>query len=264
MGTDARVQVDVVDPDLLTSSEGSARSIGGTGQENFQIDNPCAAGVIAGMCRDAYQLGLPKMASWPVAASTADLEPFQAHHASRRAADRRTLVRALPVPGCGGCSTTGRGEPSALADSALHGRRRVAPRRRGPDQRRARTHQRVVRGWHLDVRLVATRRPARAAECGGKDLRYTLELFTPVLDNAHREGDQRPQGPSEPTRPFQDSEVQRITLRVSRRRWSQTAHPPPRSSRWESSWRTWRGRAATRDGGRPSPFRIPLITARSR
>ena len=44
---------------------------------------------------DVYQLGLPEMAGWLVAASAADLEPFQAHLARRRAADRRILLRAL-------------------------------------------------------------------------------------------------------------------------------------------------------------------------
>jgi CHAD domain-containing protein len=44
---------------------------------------------------DVYQLGLPEMAGWLRAASAADLEPFRAHLARRRAADRRTLLRAL-------------------------------------------------------------------------------------------------------------------------------------------------------------------------
>ena len=38
----------------------------------------------------------------------ADLEPFRAHLARRRAADRRTLLRRCTPPGCGGCSTTRR------------------------------------------------------------------------------------------------------------------------------------------------------------
>jgi CHAD domain-containing protein len=44
---------------------------------------------------DVYQLGLPEMAGWLVAASAADLEPFQTHLARRRAADRRALLHGL-------------------------------------------------------------------------------------------------------------------------------------------------------------------------
>ena len=58
---------------------------------------------------DVYQLGLPEMAGWLVTASATDLEPFRVYLARRRAAERRTLVRALRGAGCAGCSTTGRG-----------------------------------------------------------------------------------------------------------------------------------------------------------
>src|SRR5689334_5291984 len=44
---------------------------------------------------DVYQLGLPEMAGWLMAASAADLVPFEVHLARRRAAMRRTLLRAL-------------------------------------------------------------------------------------------------------------------------------------------------------------------------
>src|SRR4051794_331064 len=44
---------------------------------------------------DVYQLGLPEMAGWLVAARPGDLGPFEAHLARRRTTARRALLRGL-------------------------------------------------------------------------------------------------------------------------------------------------------------------------
>jgi CHAD domain-containing protein len=44
---------------------------------------------------DVYQLGLPTLGGWLVAADPADLEPFATHLRSRRTAERQVLVRGL-------------------------------------------------------------------------------------------------------------------------------------------------------------------------
>jgi CHAD domain-containing protein len=159
---------------------------------------------------DVYQLGLPEMAGWLVAAAPADLKPFQAHLARRRSAERRTLVRALR-------GTRLRrilddwaielAELPASADGATWsagGLARVNV---------ARAHRRVVRGGTAisdasppeDLHLLRKR-------C--KELRYALEMFAPVLGHAQlRNAIKDLKSLQDLLGRFQDSEVQWITLR---------------------------------------------------
>ena len=115
---------------------------------------------------DVYQLGLPEMAGWLVAASAADLEPFRAH--LRAPAGRRSshpAAGAARGPAAAAARRLGGGVVRAGRLGALRGWRRVVGRRPGPGQRRAGAPAGRPR-WHRDLRLLGTGRPARAAEAG--------------------------------------------------------------------------------------------------
>jgi CHAD domain-containing protein len=162
---------------------------------------------------DVYQLALPEMAGWLVAASAADLEPFQAHLAHQRAADRRILVRALRGARLRRLLEDWAGELSALAESArsADGAAWSAGALARADV--ARAHRRVVRGGSLisdssppeDLHVLRKR---------GKELRYALEMFAPVLDDGQvGKAIKDLKSLQDVLGRFQDSEVQRSTLR---------------------------------------------------
>jgi CHAD domain-containing protein len=161
---------------------------------------------------DVYQLGLPEMAGWLVAASAADLESFQAHLARRRAADRRILLRALRGARLRRLLDDWAGELSALAASARSAD--CAEWSAGALARAdvARAHRRVVRGGTSitdssppdDLHVLRKR-------C--KELRYALEMFAPVLDDVQvTKAIKDLKRLQDVLGRFQDSEVQRITL----------------------------------------------------
>ncbi|NMO55239.1 CHAD domain-containing protein [Actinoplanes sp. TBRC 11911] len=162
---------------------------------------------------DVYQLGLPEMAGWLVAADPADLEPFEAHLAHRRAAERRRLTRALrgvrlrrllddwaaELAELGGSArpVDGAWSAGALAHATI-----------------AKAHRRVVRGGTAisdasppeDLHLLRKR-------C--KELRYAMEMFAPVLGAARlRDAIKDLKSLQDVLGRFQDSEVQWTTLRT--------------------------------------------------
>ena len=161
---------------------------------------------------DVYQLGLPEMAGWLVAASAADLEPFQAYLAGRRAVERRTLLRALRGARLRRLLEDWAAELSALADSARSDDGAAS----AGDLARAgvaRAHRRVVRGGTSisdspppeDLHVLRKR-------C--KELRYALETVAPVLDDAQvGKAIKDLKSLQDVLGRFQDSQVQRITLR---------------------------------------------------
>ena len=162
---------------------------------------------------DVYQLGLPEMAGWLVAASAADLEPFQAYLARRRAADRRTLLRALRGARLRRLLDDWAGELSALADSARSADGAAWSAGALARANVARAHRRVVRGGTAisdssppeDLHVLRKR-------C--KELRYALEMFAPVLDDAQvGKAIKDLKSLQDVLGRFQDSEVQRTTLR---------------------------------------------------
>ena len=160
---------------------------------------------------DVYELELPTMGSWLVAADAADLAAFATHLRRRRTAARRTLLRglrsqryrrlradwdlALDQLG-GGAADPGGPTAGDLADQAI---RRAAGR--------------VLRGG----RSVSADSPATdlhdlRKRC--KELRYALEVFAPVVDAAIRKkvvGDLKDL--QDVLGRFQDTEVQRRALR---------------------------------------------------
>ena len=150
---------------------------------------------------DVYQLGLPEMAGWLVAASAADLEPFQAHLARRRAADRRTLLRALRGARLRRLLDDWAGELSALADSARSADGAAWSAGALARANVARAHRRVVRGGTVDLRLLATGRPARAAEAVQGAALRAGDVRAGARRRPGRQGDQGPQEPSGRARP---------------------------------------------------------------
>jgi CHAD domain-containing protein len=162
---------------------------------------------------DVYQLGLPEMAGWLVAASAADLEPFQAHLARQRAADRRILLRALRGARLRRLLDDWSAELSTMADSARSADGAAWSAGALARANVERAHRRVVRGGTSisdssppeDLHLLRKR-------C--KELRYALEMFAPVLDGAEvSKAIKDLKSLQDVLGRFQDSEVQRITLR---------------------------------------------------
>ena len=162
---------------------------------------------------DVYQLGLPEMAGWLVAASAADLEPFQAYLAGRRAADRRTLVRALRGVRLRRLLDDWAGELSALADSA---RSEDGAAWSAGDLARAgvaRAHRRVVHGG-TSISDSSPPEDLHVLRKRCKELRYALEMFAPVLDDAQvGKAIKDLKSLQDVLGRFQDSEVQRSALR---------------------------------------------------
>jgi CHAD domain-containing protein len=160
---------------------------------------------------DVYELELPMMGSWLVAADAADLAAFATHLGRRRTAARRTLVRGLrsqryrrlragwdlALDQLGG-EAANPGGPTAgdLADQAI---RRAA--------------RRVLRGGRsVAADSAATDLHDLRKRC--KELRYALEVFAPVIDSAIRKkvvGDLKDL--QDVLGRFQDTEVQRRALR---------------------------------------------------
>ena len=162
---------------------------------------------------DVYQLGLPEMTGWLLAASAADLEPFQAYLAGRRAVERRTLLRALRGARLRRLLDDWPIELSALADSARSADGAAWSAGALARANVARAHRRVVRGGTA----ISDSSPPEALHvlrkrC--KELRYALEMFAPVLDDAQvAKAIKDLKTLQDVLGRFQDSEVQRTTLR---------------------------------------------------
>jgi CHAD domain-containing protein len=161
---------------------------------------------------DVYQLGLPEMAGWLVAASAADLEPFQAHLARQRAADRRTLLRALRGVRLRRLLDDWAGELSALADSARSADGTAWSAGALARANVARAHRRVVRGG-TSISDSSAPEELHVLRKRCKELRYALEIFAPVLDDAQLgKAIKDLKSLQDVLGRFQDSEVQRTTL----------------------------------------------------
>ncbi len=159
---------------------------------------------------DVYQLELPEMAGWLVAGTDADLELFAQHLDQRRTAARRVLLRGLR--GARMRQLLDEWEDSVRATRAAGGR--GLPAVALAREQLLRAHRRVVKGGAAigpgspaeDLHVLRKR---------SKELRYALEAFAPVLDEgdvAKAVGDLK--GLQDVLGRFQDSEVQRNTLRV--------------------------------------------------
>jgi len=161
---------------------------------------------------DVYQLGLPEMAGWLRATSAGDLEPFRAHLECRRAADRRTLLRALRGARLRRLLDDWAGELSALADSARSADGAAWSAGALARANVTRAHRRVVRGGTA-ISDSSAPEELHVLRKRCKELRYALEMFAPVLDDAQvGKAIKDLKSLQDVLGRFQDSEVQRMTL----------------------------------------------------
>jgi CHAD domain-containing protein len=160
---------------------------------------------------DVHQLALPQMAGWLVAARPEDLWAFERHLSRRRTAERRLLLRGLRSKRLRALLD----DWEAAVRAVLAGEGEAGPSAgRLAAAHLSRAHRRVVRAGSR----IGSQSPAQelhGLRKRGKELRYALEVFAPVLD---------PDDAARAVRDlkelqdvlgrFQDSEVQRATLRT--------------------------------------------------
>ena len=159
---------------------------------------------------DVYELELPTMGSWLVAADAADLAAFATHLRRRRTAVRRSLVRGLRSQRYRRLRADWDLALARLGDEARDNGLTAGEL---ADEAIRRAARRVVRGG----RSVTADSPATdlhdlRKRC--KELRYALEVFAPVVDTTMRKkvvGDLKDL--QDVLGRFQDTEVQRRALR---------------------------------------------------
>ena len=162
---------------------------------------------------DVYELDLPTMGGWLVAADPTDLAPFATHLRSRRTAERRALVRGLKSARFRRLVTEWEEELAQLVNTPVTADREHLSAGRLADRGISRAHQRVARGGAA----ISGDSPAEdlhtlRKRC--KELRYALEVCAPVLAKGPRKravADLK--GLQDVLGRFQDSEVQRQALR---------------------------------------------------
>lgn len=162
---------------------------------------------------DVYELDLPTMRGWLVAADPTDLEPFSMHLRSRRTAERRALVRGLRSARFRRLVTDWEEELTRLAGTPDEADREHVSAGRLADRSISLAYRRVARGGAA----ISSTSPAEdlhrlRRRC--KELRYALEVFAPVVAKGPRKravADLK--GLQDVLGRFQDSEVQRQALR---------------------------------------------------
>jgi CHAD domain-containing protein len=162
---------------------------------------------------DVYELGLPTMAGWLVAADARDLEPFAAHLRRRRTTDRRALVRGLKSARYQRLVADWEQALAQLADASSDGEGEHLSAGELADHSISRAYRRVARGGAaISPDSPGTDLHELRKRC--KELRYALEVFSPVIDKDSRKtavSDLK--GLQDVLGRFQDSEVQRHSLR---------------------------------------------------
>jgi len=170
---------------------------------------------------DVYELDLPAMSGWLVAAEPSDLGPFAAHLRRRRAAERRALVRGLRSARFTRLLADWERALDELADAAHSDGDHFeedagsgAPPAGGlADRSISRTFRRVARdGASITGDSPAEDLHSLRKRC--KELRYALEVFSAVVDRtARKRAVTDLKGLQDVLGRFQDSEVQRHALR---------------------------------------------------
>jgi CHAD domain-containing protein len=158
---------------------------------------------------DVYLLGFGEMSAGLVAAAPADLEPFRAHLARRRATEQRLLARGLRSARFSHLSIHWRAALASVPSS-----RRARPTARALADRRIRkAHRRVL----ADGAVIT---PASAPEAlhdlrkRAKELRYALEIFGSIYDpGAHWQAVRELKALQDCLGTFQDTQVQMDELR---------------------------------------------------
>jgi CHAD domain-containing protein len=162
---------------------------------------------------DVYELDLPRMSGWLVAADPADLEPFAVHLRRRRTAERRALVRRLGSAGFRRLLTEWQAELAGLEDGPEDVGREHLSAGQLADRSIRKAYERVARGGAaISGDSPATDLHSLRKRC--KELRYALEVCAPLLAKGpRRRAVVDLKDLQDVLGRFQDSEVQRQALR---------------------------------------------------
>ena len=161
---------------------------------------------------DVYELDLPTMAGWLVAAKPTDLEPFAAHLRSRRVSKRRVLVRGLRSDKFTRLMAEWDEELTQMVNMTQDVDAEHFSAGQMADRGISRAYRRVARGGGA----ISNDSPAEDLHTlrkSCKDLRYALEVCAPVIARSPRKravADLK--GLQDVLGRFQDSEVQRQGL----------------------------------------------------
>jgi CHAD domain-containing protein len=134
---------------------------------------------------DVYELDLPTMAGWLVAASLKDLEPFAAHLRTRRSTARKPLVRELRSAGFRRLLIEWSEELDGISNDSYDASAGTLSAGQWAERSISRTYRRVVRGGAaITTDSPATDLHALRKRC--KELRYAIEVSTPVVASGPR------------------------------------------------------------------------------
>jgi CHAD domain-containing protein len=134
---------------------------------------------------DVYELDLPTMAGWLVAAGPADLEPFAAHLRSRRVEARKSLVHQFRSAEFRRLLTQWGDELDELIDASEDPSPETLSAGRWAERSITRAYRRVVRGGAaITTDSPATDLHAVRKRC--KELRYAIEVCSPVVAKGPR------------------------------------------------------------------------------
>jgi CHAD domain-containing protein len=159
---------------------------------------------------DVYQLDLPTMSGWLVAADPSDLRALDEHLHRRRTAERRRLVRGLRSPRYQRLVGEWAARLTVLADEHPAGSGTADDVARSAIHRSGRRVTKDGTAVHADS--PASDLHGLRKRC--KELRYALEVFSPLLDKGDRKAlvaDLKVL--QDVLGRFQDTEVQRAKLR---------------------------------------------------
>ena len=134
---------------------------------------------------DVYQLDLPTMAGWLVAAGPTDLEPFAAHLRNRRAAVREPLIRELRSARFRRLLTEWGDELDRLTDDRHDPSPESPPAGQWAERSISRSYRRVARdGAAITTDSPATDLHVLRKRC--KELRYAIDVCRPVVSSGPR------------------------------------------------------------------------------
>ncbi|MDQ6698046.1 MAG: CHAD domain-containing protein [Actinomycetota bacterium] len=158
---------------------------------------------------DVFLLGFDTRAGELLAAEAADLEPFRAHLARRREAERRRLIRRLRSPRFRSLLVDWRAALDAALGSGADASGDLSTAKELAEQRVSRAYRRVVKhGAAITPDSPAEQLHTLRKRC--KELRYLLEIFSSLQDPAaHRRVVRELKDLQECLGDFQDSQVQR-------------------------------------------------------
>ncbi len=162
---------------------------------------------------DVYELDLPTMEGWLMAADPADLEPFSRFLRRRRSSERRALVRGLRSARFRRLTLEWDEQVTRLAETPEGPDEGHLSAGRMADRSLSRAYRRVLRGGAaISDDSPATDLHQLRKRC--KELRYALEVFAPVIAKGPRKrAVAQLKSLQDVLGRFQDAEIHRQALR---------------------------------------------------